>query len=137
MSQKVKEVDPFFGLKYIAFCRTGLPSNEEDLDEEAMIAFAKWQICKVRNVLWNDPIWDRYTTPEILCEYFAIKFDQDPDLRNKFDALTISAKASDVDWFERMEKKHKAAKEGTIKEEIAGGSIEDLSKTPEEFVDKF
>lgn len=128
--------DPFFGLKYIAFCRTGLIVDGETLDEEAMLAFAKWQICKVRNILWNDPVWDNYTNPEILIEYFAIKFDEDADLRTAFEASTVSAKEADVDWFERMEKK---LKEGSkIKEEvIAGGTIEELPQTPSEFEDKF
>lgn len=138
--KKPKETDPFFGLKYIAFCRTGLPANEEDLDEEAMLQFAKWQVCKVRNILWNDPKWDSYTSQEILIEYFAIKFDQDTELRKDFEISTISTKQADVDWFAKKEAQLKAekAKNSKIKEEvIAGGNIEDLPKTPQDFEDKF
>lgn len=135
-----KEVDPFFGLKYIAYCRTGLTINEDDVDEEAMIQFAKWQICKVRGILWNDPIWDSYTAPELLVEFFAIKFDESEELRQKFEATVVSVKAKDLDWFERMERKHaEDQKKGKIKEgEVEQKPEVEFEPTPPvDFEDKF
>jgi hypothetical protein len=135
--------DPFFGLKYIAYCRSSLPVNEEDVDDEAMIQFARWQICKVRGVLWGDPIWDNYTPEEILVEYFAIKYDENEQLRNEFEAQLVSAKKSDLDWLERMEQKDREAKQGKIKEGVTEEkpketpAVEFTPQPPGEFEDKF
>jgi hypothetical protein len=137
---KAKEIDPFFGLKLIAYYRTGLPVNEEDLDEEAMVQFAKWQICKIKNVLFNDPVWDNYTDPEILIEFFAIKFDENEKLRDEFQAGLVTAKKADVDWMLRQEEK--LLKQGKIKEEPSEKPKEsplvEFKPAPvEEFEDKF
>lgn len=108
--------DPFFALKYIAFHRTGLPKDPEDLDRESLISFAKWQICKVRNILWNDPVWDSYTEEEILIEFFSIKFDENEDLRRDFGNLVQGPSTKDLDWFDEMEQTHTQAKQDTIKD---------------------
>jgi hypothetical protein len=135
--------DPFFGLKYIAYCRTGLPVNEVDLDMVAMLQFAKWQICKVRNVLFNDPVWDEYTDEEILTEFFAIKFDEDSALRKEFEAKLVTAKASDIDWLERMAQKDQAVKNGKINGDVTpekpkeSPKVEFHPEPPSEFEDSF
>jgi hypothetical protein len=131
MSQNNKkdEKDPFFALKYIAYHRTGLPKDSEEIDPETLISFAKWQICKVRNILWNDPIWDSYTEEEILIEFFAIKFDESEDLRKEFGDLMIGPSKKDLDWFEQMEQAYVTEKQGTIEE--------DPKLEPEEFEDTF
>jgi hypothetical protein len=142
---KINEPDPFFGLKLIAYYRTGLPVNEDDLDEEAMVQFAKWQICKIKNVLFHDPIWDNYTTPEILAEFFSIKFDENEDLRKKFEAQLVTIKKADEDWILRMAAKHakeQAEKQGKIKEESSkkpkeSSTVEFKPAPVEEFEDKF
>jgi hypothetical protein len=119
--------DPFFGLKYIAYCRTGLPINDEDIDEEALISYAKACICKARNKLWNDPIWDSYTQEEILVEYFTIRFESE-DARKEFETKLISVKKSDLDWFETAEKRYMSEnkKENDI-----------ITQEPTEFEDTF
>jgi hypothetical protein len=109
--------DPFFALKYIAYYRTGLPKDMEELDRETLISFAKWQICKVRNVLWNDPVWDSYTEEEILIEFFAIKFDENEELRKEFGTLGMGPSKADLDWFDSMEASELTKKQDTIKEE--------------------
>lgn len=139
---KTKELDPFFGLKLIAYYRTGLPVNEDDIDEEAYVQFAKWQICKIKSVLWNDPVWDEYTNPEILIEFFAIKFDENEELRKKFETGLVTTKQSDVDWMLKMEAKLLKEKQGKIKE--AGSEkpkespkVEFEPAPVEDFEDKF
>lgn len=114
--------DPFYTLKYLAYLRTGLTVNDEDLDETSLVNFARWQICKVRNVLWNDPVLLEYTPEELLIEFFAIRFDEDPELRKTFETSLISAKSQEIDWFERMVQKHGAAKSGKI--EVAAENLE-------------
>ena len=143
MSQKPKPnvPDPYFGLKYIAYCRTGLPVNDEDIDEQSIIQFAKWQICKARNVLWGDPIWDSYTSEEIMVEYLAIRFDESEEKRKEFEKLIVTVKAKDIDWMERQVAKHSAlAKQGKIKEGEVSDPITKLPETPAppvDFEDKF
>jgi len=148
MTKLKTEKDPFFGLKFIAYCRTGLSLADEDIDEEAMLAFAKWQICKTRNILWNDPIWDLYTSPEIMTEYFSIKFDENEDLRKEFHNNILEVTKGDLDWFQAMEQEYmaKSAPDGTQDPEVIApnsiiegvDSIRDNALTsPEEFEDTF
>jgi hypothetical protein len=128
-SPKKEAKDPFFALKYIAYHRTGLPKDSDELDTEALISFAKWQICKVRNILWNDPVWDSYTEEEILIEFFSIKFDENEELRKDFGNLMIGPSKKDMDWFDEMDQKYAPDKQGTI--------IEETTPEPEEFEDKY
>lgn len=141
--QKVKEAlvykpenDPFFGLKYLAYCRSTLPSSDVDLTEEGLQVFAKWQLCKARNVLWNDPIWDSYTMQELLIEFFAIRFDESDELRTEFGASLNTAKKADIDWMEasaiklKAELAAKAAKDVKIEEALS-------LPEPEDFEDKY
>lgn len=117
MKKSTKEADDsLFGLKYIAYCRTGLHVNPDDEDSETIVSFAKWQICKVRNVLWNDPIWESYTDQELLIEYFCLKFDENDQLRKEFESKLVSVKKSDLAWMEAMEAKY-LAEQGKISEE--------------------
>lgn len=126
--------DPLFGLKYLAYLRTGLPVNDEDLDEEALIVFAKWQICKIRNRLWLDPIWDTYTQEEILIEYFAIKFDENEELRKKFEISMVGVKDKDLDWLDKMTKKYSTEKDDKISK---GQDVQENQAVVDEFEDKF
>jgi len=103
--------DPLYGLKYIAFCRTGL--EDKTVDMQDFINFAKWHICRTRKVLWNDPVWDNYTDDEILIEFFSIRFDESPEVREEFKKTTVSASKSDLDWFEEMERKALAERSTT------------------------
>ena len=102
--EETDAVDSFLGLKHIAYCRTGIPNTIKDYDLAILLDFAKWQICKTRNVLWNDPVWDNYTADEILIEFFAIGFDLNPKSREAFERTLLKPKEADYAWFDRMEK---------------------------------
>lgn len=100
--------DPFFGLRYIAFCRSRLLDLEPgDYDKEALLDFARWQICKVRNVLFNDPIWEKYTQEEIFIEYFSLRFDEDEESCKKFLQLLKNEgdENAEADWLMKMTEK--------------------------------
>jgi hypothetical protein len=122
--------DPLFGLKYIAYLRTTLPKDSDSLDNDTIVSFAKWQVCKSRNILWNDPIWESYTQQEILIEFFAIRFDEDEKLRTAFEAGLVSASKSDMDWLLQDELKEKDSK-------ISSVTNESSPENPEEFEDTF
>lgn len=128
MSQEPK--DPFLGYKNIAFLRTGLPVDNEEISPEIFLDYAKWQVCKARNILWHDPIWDRYTVPEILIEWFSIRFDQDPEIRAQFQAQLVKVPDKTYDWFEKMEKTYSTQKSDKIEKEA-------VVEQPEEFQDKY
>lgn len=73
------------------------------------VDFAKHQVCKHKNIMFLDPIWDRYHETDILVEYFSIMFDTDPEFRKKFEGLmTEEAEVEEVfDWFdEQISKNH-------------------------------
>jgi len=120
-----KTNDPFLPLKYIAYCRSRLTDLKDDFDKEALLDFAKWQICKVRNVLFLDPIWDAYTEEDILIEYFAIRFDESEDMVNEFKKEAFQdTKEQVTDWFKKMEDLH-------------GSKNPAPTPEPEEFEDTF
>ena len=123
MSQRKPKNDPFFGLKYIAFCRSRLLDATASPGKKELLDFAKWQICKVRNVLFNDPIWDSYTEEEIFIEYFTIRFDESEEMVDEFKKEAFAdTKEQIADWFEEMERKH---------------GIKNPAPEPEEFEDNF
>lgn len=127
MSQRKPKSDPFFGLKYIAFCRSRLMEAPDSPDRKALLDFAKWQICKSRSVLFNDPVWERYTEEEIFIEYFAIRFDESDEMIDEFKKEAFSDNVEEIsDWFEKMETKY------GIK-----NPAPEPAKEPEEFEDTF
>lgn len=125
--------DPFFGLKYIAYHRAVLPAPEE-CTPEIVANYARWQICKARNILWNDPIWDSYTDEEIMIEFFAITFDQSEQSRIDFQNSFVNTSEDVHEWMEIMSKKHSGPKTDKIDEGKV--STEPLPQ-PTEFEDKF
>lgn len=130
--KKSKSHDPFKVLKYIAYLRTGFPASNEDLDEETLINYAKWQICSARSILWLDPIWDAYTPQEILIEFFAIKFDESAELRQEFERDIVEVKAVDLSWFDEMEAKYRKAKPAPTPEDDIIKSEDSEEKEPVE-----
>jgi hypothetical protein len=119
--------DPFFGLKYIAYCRSKLPPEEAGRDDADIINYAKWQICKSRNLLFLDPIWDRYSEEEILIEYLTIRFDEDENVCKAFESQMQGVSLDDQEWFERMEKKYHEEQEKRAKEAL--GEQQEIEET--------
>lgn len=126
MTQPKRESNSvLFPLEYIGFCRSQLMSVPGETTSDTLSDFAKWQICKVRNVLFLDPIWDKYTFEDLMIEYFGIMFDENKEYASEFLGKITKPEAEKVyDWFDRMEKR--------IKKKQA----EELEKV-EEFEDKY
>lgn len=118
-NQPVKEEegeDPFIALKNIAYHRTTLGPLDKIESDQEILDFAKWQICKARNVLFLDPIWDDYTAEDIMVEFFTIQFDESEDLREAF-KLKIQGKTKpQYEWFDQMEAKYQKDKEKEVKD---------------------
>lgn len=129
-NSQIANKDPFFGLKFIAYCRSQRPPDgvdgiiTEDID---IINYAKWRVCKSRNVLFNDPVWENYTPEEILVEYFTISFDDSEEVRDMFLAQMRGVETKDYDWLEQMESKWLKEQEEKIKEDMGG--VEEFEDT--------
>ena len=119
-NQQLTNTDPFFGLKYIAYCRSQRPPEGVESDDIDIINYAKWQVCKARNLLFNDPIWKEYTAEEILIEYFAILFDESETLRDQFLSQARGLDKKDVAWLEAMEAKWVKEQQAKIKDALGG-----------------
>jgi len=121
---EAEKEDPLFGLKYIAWCRSQFPPENAKLTDKAAVDFARHQICKVRNKLFNDPIFDTYTREEFLIEYFAIRYDEDEEIRKEFAAQMVGATLADHDWFDKMQVKYISDQEKQA-EESTGEALQD------------
>lgn len=76
--------DPFQRLKNIAYARSQTPRGVDIISYADFVDYAKHQLCKARNRLWKDPVWESYHDVEILVEFFTLCFDDNPDLRKEF-----------------------------------------------------
>lgn len=119
------EQDPFFALKYIAFCRTQMPPENATISEEDLVEWAKWQICRERGLLFLDPTWDKYGPEDVLVEYFSLSFDTNTELRDAFKAILTNAEKKEDAWFADMEAKYLKKKEEEIKAEVGEIEFED------------
>jgi len=120
--------DPLFALKFIAYCRSQLPPEDHGRDDTDIINYAKWYVCRTRNVLFLDPIWDKYTNEDILIEFLAIRFDEDKVVKESFEAQMNGVSEDEQAWFERMERKFLEEQDKKSKE---------LMGDKEEIEDKF
>jgi hypothetical protein len=120
--------DPFIALKMIAYSRSQLPPREEDRTAAIFVDYARHQICKIKNLLFNDPKWELYTAEEILIEFFCLTFDENEQAREAFLAKLRGVEADDIKWLELMKTKY----ENDKKEEI-----EKISNGKPEFEDTF
>jgi hypothetical protein len=102
-----KQNDVFLPLQHVAYCRSRLTDLDDAHTRQELLDFCKWQICKVRNILFLDPIWDRYTEEDIFVEYFAIKFDESDEMAEEFKNKLGSGNKEEVaDWFDQMAEKY-------------------------------
>lgn len=123
MSEKV---DPFKVLKYIAWCRSQFVPDAAAAEAQDLIDHAKWVICRERSILFKDPIWDNYSSEDILVEYYSILLDINESFREETKAQLIEAKEDDYAWFEKMEKKYLEEMTQKFDKESEGkGEIED------------
>jgi hypothetical protein len=123
MEKKTKKKtprDPFFRPKYIGYCWSETPLDKvmfEDLSN-----FAKFQLCLATNRLMKDPVWDSYTTEEILVEFFARKFSKDRNYLKEFELSLAKNEINDFGlWADKlidMDNKEKEEKIKNLEENI-------------------
>lgn len=97
-----EDKDPFKQLKYIAYCRSQLPPDAK-VNLDLFVEYAKYQLAKSKNILWKDPVWDRYHEVDILVEYFSLHFDEDKEARQAFEATLEKSKYNEgIDWMDEQ-----------------------------------
>lgn len=119
--------DPFYGLKYIAYCRAHLPP-EDAFELEDFTDYAKQYICAKRNALWLDPIWDRYTEEDILAEYFTIRVFEDEQVKVEMENSFKFLSKKDEAFFEKMTKDYEDRKAKKLADSLPDKIADDFSK---------
>src|SRR5690348_9879206 len=94
--------DPFIGLKYIAYHRSVLGGLEDVKTDDELLQNAKWQICKARNILFKDPIFDTYSAEELMIEFFTIQFDENEEAKEAFKLKMQGKTKPAYEWFDDM-----------------------------------
>lgn len=106
-TSKVTKKDELFRLKFIGYCTAFLPPEGAKVEYSNFLTYAKFQICQVRNILMNDPIWNNYSDEELLVEYFAITYANSTSEKEKFEGLLAGEAPDLLDWFDNMIAKNK------------------------------
>lgn len=91
-------IDKFDRLRYMGYCWSKLPPEEEGMNFEDLVHYAKFQLCATNHRLMKDPIWDEYTSEEILIEYYALLFHNSEEQAKKFLQRMNGVNESDYDW---------------------------------------
>lgn len=116
----IKSSDPFLILKNIGYLRSQIPSKTENSVAFDYVSYARHHLCNKRNVMYNDPIWDRYSNEDILVEFFAIQFDENEEFRNEFLKQLNGGVTEEDDWFNKMKGKYEKARESEVKTVMGG-----------------
>ena len=76
--------DLLFRLKYLGYFLSGYDTSRNDLTFSDLVKMAKFNLSEARNVLMEDPIWDKYNDYQILQEYYAMRFRRSEQERDAF-----------------------------------------------------
>lgn len=99
--------DPIFRLKYIAFCMGAKPSLEDKISLEDFAQFARFQLSATYGIPFRADIWDKYTTEELIIEFYALKFFKEDDYSKEFEARLSGEYQADFDWMQEQIDKNK------------------------------
>lgn len=125
-TQPKKKVDPYLGIKFLGYRISELPNPYSMKD---LIRYAKFTLATKTHRLLKDPIWDKYTVEELLMEFYAHQFKDNPKFMEEFEAQ-IGAHESVVNDFASWADKQ-IAEEAKIRDKIMGGTEENVSFTPD------
>ena len=63
-----------------------------EYDKEHLVRYAKYVLCKERNMLFYDPIWNSYTDDYLLDEFYAVMIEKNKEYRESLElALGIKS----------------------------------------------
>lgn len=115
--------DKFDRLRYIGYCWSKLPPDEDDVDFDDFVNYAKFQLCVASHRLVKDPIWDEYKPEEILVEYYALLFHNNKEQADKFLQSLNGVSSSDYYWIMEQAEEEEA--------HMGDGEEDSLSFNPE------
>lgn len=123
-----KKRDPYFRLKYLGYFLSQLPDTFSTKD---LVRYAKFYLAAKTKTLMKDPIWDNYTSEELLIEFFAYRF-QDESFRVPFEQQ-LDTRSGVVDEFAAWADKE-MKKEAKIRDKILGGLEDRVSFDPKDIM---
>ena len=127
---KPKKRDPLKRIKYIGYCMARLPDGVITLED--YVRYAKFFLASKTHKLMKDPIWDSYTTEELLAEFFAHQFEVNKRFLETFedDMMDELGKSDDFsDWADKQMAKDRREKEkllGEMDQRISFDPTKDL-----------
>lgn len=95
------------------------------METDDFIDYARQYICDKKAILFLDPIWDRYTSEDILTEYFSIRLKEDDLFKMNMEASFVTLSKEDEDFFNRMTAEYEAKKVDKEAPEVLPDTIED------------
>lgn len=122
---KKKERDPYLGIKHIGYKISQLP---ERFKLEDLVRYARFYLASKSNRLLKDPIWDSYTTEELLSEFYAHQFVENKELRIRFEAEVDDISGAVDDFATWADKK--MAEDAKIRDKIMDQAEDRISFDP-------
>ena len=101
-SQKPLMNDKYDRLRYIGYCWSKLPPDDDNVEFDDFVNYAKFQLCIASHKLVKDPIWDEYSSEEILIEYYALLYHNNKEQADVF-LKNIKGVSNDYDWILEQE----------------------------------
>lgn len=119
-----KKRDPYRNLKWFGYKMAVAPISGPEL-----VNFARFHLAKKTNRLLKDPIWDQYTREELMVEFYAHNFVDNPNqFKEKFES-EIGDVFGEVDDFSVWADKE-MAKEAKIRDETLNGMEDRVAFDP-------
>jgi hypothetical protein len=118
-----KRKDSLFPVKYIGYCWSQLPPGDTDMHD--FLNYCRFQLCKLSHRLMKDPIWETYTSEELLAEFYAHTFAKDKDFLKQFEMFLANEGGEILEfdaWADMQIKKsqeEKSAKAKKLEDSVA------------------
>jgi hypothetical protein len=122
-----KKRDPYRNLKFIGYKKGQLP---ERYTLKEFTEFCKMQLASKTRTLLKDPIWDSYTSEELIIEFYAHQFLENDKARMMFETELGSGNET-VDEFSAWADKQ-IQKEAKIRDGVLGESEDSIKFSPED-----
>jgi hypothetical protein len=124
---KKKRIDPYKNLKTLGYNLSQLP-DKYNLKE--LTRYAKFYLASKTGTLLKDPIWDTYTTEEMLTEFYAYLME-DREYRLRFEQE--SGIKGEVDDFASWAEK-KIQEDSKVRDKVLGQMEENIKFSPNDVI---
>lgn len=101
-----QKIDPFLRIKYLGYCLLQLPKKNATYGD--LVKYAKFFLAVKTKKLMKDPIWDSYTSEELLTEFYAHRFIENKIALTEFEDQLNGGKSEESDEFNEWADKQMA-----------------------------